>query len=79
MRQDPVLAALPHERLEPLFRDMFIYTHGLCTLTAINTDKTGYQALRKILHTMGGKLIALTIMEEKNENLLEETMKRYHP
>ncbi len=65
MRKDWYLRDLPDSVLSGLFNDMFIYTHGLCTLKTIRKEETGLEQERKHLHEMGGRLIALTIIRTK--------------
>jgi len=65
MRKDRYLRDLPDSVLIGLFNDMFIYTHGLCTLKTIRKEETGLEQERKHLHDMGGRLIALTIIKAK--------------
>ena len=65
MRQDRYLRDLPDTELIGLFNDMFIYTHGLCTLKTIRKEETGLEQERNYLHEMGGRLISLTIIRTK--------------
>jgi AcrR family transcriptional regulator len=79
MRRDPVLAGLPEERLENLLRNMFIYTHGLAALATARPTAEELENERALLREVGGRMIALTVMEERGEFDLEEVARRYHP
>ena len=72
MRRDWYLKDLSDHALLGLFRDMFIYTHGLCTLQSIDIDRADPSQERKLLHDVGGQLIAMTVIREKNPAALEE-------
>lgn len=65
MRKDRYLLDLPDSVLAELFNDMFIYTHGLCTLKTIRKEEAGLEQERNQLHEMGGRLIAITIIKSK--------------
>lgn len=79
MRRDTVLAALPEERLQGLLKNMFIYTHGLAALATANPTAEELEAERTLLRYVGGRMIALAVMEEQGEFDLEETARRFHP
>jgi len=72
MRRDWYLKELSDLTLLGLFRDMFIYTHGLCTLQSVDIDRADPAQERKLLHDVGGQLIAMTVVREKNPGALEE-------
>jgi len=72
MRRDWYLKNLDDRILLGLFRDMFIYTHGLCTLQSIDIDRADPAQERKLLHDVGGQLIAMTVIREKKPAVLEE-------
>ncbi|MFP4363957.1 MAG: TetR/AcrR family transcriptional regulator [Spirochaetia bacterium] len=72
MRQDWYFANIPDKVLKKLFNDMFIYTHGLCTLKTIRKIESNLQEERDYLQDMGGKLIAMTMLEVKQKKSLEE-------
>ncbi len=72
MRRDWYLKELSEHALLGLFRDMFIYTHGLCTLQSIDIDRADPKQERKLLHDAGGQLIAMAVIREKNPAALEE-------
>lgn len=78
MRKDPFLRDLPEEDIRTLFRDMFIYTHGLCSFTILNKEELSLEEERRLLQKMGGKLIAVTFMTHKKIIDIDELMRRYH-
>jgi len=79
MREDAVLAELPEERLQRLLKDMFVYTHGLATLATERPTAKELENERTLLREVGGRMIALTLMEELGELNLEEAARRFHP
>lgn len=72
MRKDPYLENLKESTLLRLYRDMFIYTHGLCTLTSIDFRIEDPAMERKLLHDTGGQLIAMAVLMEENPGFFEE-------
>lgn len=78
MRKDPFLKELPEEDIRSLFRDMFIYTHGLCSFTPLNGEELSLEEERRLLQKMGGKLIAIAFMTHRNIIDIEELMRRFH-
>jgi len=79
MRRDTILAALPDERLETLLRNMFIYTHGLAALATPEPTTEELEAERRLLRDVGGRMIALAVMEERGEFDLQKAARRFHP
>jgi len=75
MRRDFFLKDMSEQSLMSLFRDMFIYSLGLCMQKSIDIDRTNAAGERKLLHDVGGQLIAMALIREKNPGALEE-MKR---
>jgi len=75
MRRDPYLKDMSDRTLLGLFRDMFIYTHGLCMLKSIDIDRSDPVQERQLLHDAGGGLIAMAILKEKEPNFIEEVMR----
>jgi len=72
MREDFPLSGMPEEVLKQLLKDMSIYTHGICALSHINEFPLSREEERKMLHDMGGRLIAMAfIMREKPDVLAE--------
>ncbi len=79
MRRDAVLAALPEERLENLLKNMFVYTHGLAALAKARPTAEDIEGERKLLRDVGGRMIALAVMEERGDFDLEKAERRFHP
>jgi len=77
MRQDKYLKDMREQSLLGLFRDMFIYTHGLCMLKSIYIDGADAVEERQLLHDAGAQLIAMAIIREKNPGVLEEMKRSY--
>lgn len=72
MRKDPFLDTMQEATLLRLYRDMFIYTHGLCSLTSIDFKIEDPAMERKLLHDTGGQLIAMAVLMEENPGFFEE-------
>jgi AcrR family transcriptional regulator len=53
MRRDPFLVELDDAKLGDLFRDMFIYTHGLATQAYFNGDDASAEDIRDLLKKLG--------------------------
>lgn len=79
MRDDFALATLSEERLRLLLRNMFVYTHGLATLAPENPTEAELESERELLKNVGGRMIALAIMEDRGEFDLEEIAGRFRP
>ncbi len=79
MRRDSVLATLPDERLQILLKNMFIYTHGLAALAPAQPTAEDLENERTLLRDVGGRMIALAVMEASGEFDLEEVARRFHP
>ncbi len=71
MRSDYFLQDLSDKSLIQLFSDMFIYTHGLCTLNSIKKDKSDPEDNRRLLQKTGEQLILMTILREQHPELIE--------
>lgn len=94
MRLDSFLKEFDDAELRNLFQDMFIYTHGLCTLRiasgpsgakddmTVQTDSGKRQDPdpneRTRLLQMGGKLIAMMFLKKQNNFNIEQMMRSYH-
>jgi AcrR family transcriptional regulator len=78
MRRDTALAPLSEERLQGLLRTMFIYTHGLASLATARPTPEELEAERTLLRSVGGRMIALAVMEERGEFDLEKAARRFH-
>lgn len=77
MQSDRYLAGLGNEQLVFLLKNMFIYTHGLCTLSAVFRSAESFGESRELLHDMGGHLIAIVMMEMQDPSVLESKLKEY--
>ncbi len=75
MREDPYLRVLSLEATQQLLKDMFIYTHGLCTLSTVEGLNADEHTARAMLRDLGGKLIALALMEAEGRFNLHSIMK----
>ena len=72
MRRDWYLRDLSDQTLRQLFLDMFLYTHGLCTVSQFDTGQHDPQRERQMLHNVGGQLIFMTLIREKYPELLNK-------
>ncbi|MFW5712281.1 MAG: TetR/AcrR family transcriptional regulator [bacterium] len=72
MRRDWYLRDLSDQVLRQLFLDMFLYTHGLCTVSQLDTGEKDPQRERQMLHDVGGQLIFMTLIREKQPELLNK-------
>lgn len=79
MRRDSVLTALSEDRLQRLLKNMFIYTHGLAALAPVSPTPEQLHEERVLLRDVGGRMIALAVMEARGEFDLEEAARRFHP
>ena len=76
MKKDKFLSKLDDEKLAELFRDMFIYTHGLATQSHLSSEPITIDKARELLKKMGGILIvSATITGTFN---IEKLMRRFH-
>ncbi len=68
MRRDEILQGMDDGTLKNLFRDMWIYTQGLASFGLVNTEDWDEELYFELLHTMGGRLIALELLK-KNKGI----------
>lgn len=73
------LTALPEERLQGLLKNVFIYTHGLAAPATEDPTAGELKSERALLREVGGRMIALAVMEERGDLGLQEAARRYHP
>jgi AcrR family transcriptional regulator len=78
MRSDCALSELPDERLQRLLKNMFIYTHGLASLAPAKPTEEDLANERTLLRDVGGRMIALAVMEESGQFDLEAVARRFH-
>ena len=78
MRRDGLIAELSEESLRRLLRDMFIYTHGLSALAPSNPTWDERNQERDLLRYVGGRLMALAVLEERGEFSFEAITRRFH-
>lgn len=78
MRRDDFIAELSEEALQRLLRDMFIYTHGLSALSPAKPTRDDRSRERSLLRDVGGRLMALAVLEERGEFSFEAMTRRFH-
>ena len=76
MKRDNFLAKLPEGKLLELFRDMFIYTHGLATQAYLSDTPVTLQEARELLLRLGGVLIVSATLTGKFD--IQKLMRRFH-
>ena len=76
MRKDNFLAIYSDEKLAEIFRDMFIYTHGLATQSHLSADPITVESARELLKKMGGILAVSAGLE--GEFSIENIMRSFH-
>ncbi len=76
MKKDKFLEKLKEEKLLDLFRDMFIYTHGLATQDYLSDTPVSLEEARELLQRLGGVLIVSATISGKFE--IEKLMRRFH-
>ena len=76
MKKDNFLAELSDEKLAEIFRDMFIYTHGLATQSQLSNEPITLETARRLLRKMGGIMVVSATTE--GEISIEKLMRRYH-
>ena len=76
MKKDPFLAELDRAALHQLLKDMFIYTHGLCTLAVLNgkDGRRDRNEEKERLLNMGGQLITAAVMKSRGLLHLDEIL-----
>ncbi len=75
MRMDRKLDKLPDETLKDLFRDMWIYTHGIASQILIDPGPWDEKTCCEMLLSMGGRLIVHEIMKADGNVNLHEILK----
>ncbi len=81
MRKDSKLNSLTDETLENLFRDMWIYTHGIASQILMDPDAWNEKICHEMLFSMGGRLIAHEILKLNNidyYSIIKETDNEDH-
>ena len=76
MKKDVFLKDLGNEKLAELFRDLFIYTHGLATQSYLSSKPMTIAYARELLRKTGGILIVAANVSGKSE--IEQMMKKLH-
>jgi AcrR family transcriptional regulator len=85
MKKDPFLSELDEKTLEIILRDMFIYTHGLATLGALNKGSGdrrekgartagSTETDKNRLLDMGGRLITVAVMKKRGLLQIEKIL-----
>ncbi len=75
MRRDSKLNQLPDETLKDLFRDMWIYTHGIASQILMDPETWSEKVCCDLLFSMGGRLIAHEIMKADGNFNCHEILK----
>ncbi len=76
MRKDSFLEDLEDDKLAELFRDMFIYTHGLAAQADLSDKVSPVDYVRGLLRKLGGILIVSAKMNNSLD--IEKLMRRFH-